>query len=45
MAIIEAAATEDRPLTPAEVVAEVRKLGLNAPSESAAMIRADRDSR
>jgi len=45
MAIIEAAAMEDRPLTPAEVVAEVRRLGLNAPSESAAMIRADRDSR
>ena len=29
----------------AEVVAEVRKLGLSGPSESAAMIRADRDSR
>jgi plasmid stability protein len=45
MAIIEAAAMEDRPLTPDEVVAEVRKLGLSSPSESAAIIRADRDSR
>jgi plasmid stability protein len=45
MAIIEAAARDERPLTPAEVLAEVRKLGLNSPSESAAIIRADRDSR
>ena len=45
MAIIEAAAGEDRPLTPLELLAEVRKLGLSSPSESAALIRADRDSR
>lgn len=45
MAIVEAAAMEDRPLTPAEVLAEVRKRGLNGPSESAAIIRADRDGR
>jgi len=45
MAIIEAAAIEDRSLTPAEVLAEVRKLGLSSPSEAAAMVRMDRDSR
>jgi plasmid stability protein len=45
MAIIEAAAMEDRPLTPEEVLAEVRRLGLSSPSESSAFIRADRDSR
>jgi len=45
MAIIEAAVQAERALTPAEVLAEARKLGLNSPSESAAIIRADRDSR
>jgi antitoxin FitA len=45
MAIIEAAAIEDRSLTPAELLAEVRKLGLSSPSEAAAMVRMDRDSR
>jgi antitoxin FitA len=45
MAIIEAAALEDRPTTAAEVLAEVRKLGLSSPADSAAMIRADRDGR
>ena len=44
MAIIEAAAVEDHVLTPDQVLAEVRKLGLISASESAAMIRADRDS-
>jgi plasmid stability protein len=44
LAIIEAAAIDDRPLTPMEVLAEVRALGLKSQSESAAMIRADRDS-
>jgi plasmid stability protein len=45
MAIIEEAAKPEprRYLTPAEVLAEVRKLGLNTPDEAAAIIRADRD--
>jgi antitoxin FitA len=45
MAIIEAAAQENRPATPAEILADVRRLGLHTPSESAALIRADRDGR
>lgn len=43
MAIIEAAAREIPPMTPREVFAEVRKLGLRTPDESMAIIRADRD--
>ena len=45
MAIIEAAVREDQPTTPANVLAEVRRLGLETPSEAAALIRADRDGR
>jgi len=45
MAIIEAAVHEDRPATPAEILAEVRRLGLRTPSEAVAIIRADRDAR
>jgi hypothetical protein len=45
MAIIEAAAEEERYLTPDQVLAEARTLGLPAISESAAMIRDDRDGR
>ena len=45
MAIIEAAVREDRPATPAEILAEVRRLGLHTPSEAAAIVRADRDAR
>jgi plasmid stability protein len=45
LAIIEAAAAEGQPATPAEVLAEVRRLGLRTPSEAVAMIRADRDGR
>jgi plasmid stability protein len=45
LAIIEAAVGEDRPATPAEIVAEVRRLGLRTPSEAAAVVRADRDGR
>jgi plasmid stability protein len=44
MAIIEDAVrtTKYRPID--EVVAEIRKLGLNGPDKAAAIIRADRDS-
>ncbi len=45
MAIIEDAVRPptSRYLTPSEVLSEVRRLGLNTPSESADIIRADRD--
>ncbi len=45
LAIIEAAAREETPATPAEVLAQVRKLGLSTPAEAADIIRADRDGR
>jgi plasmid stability protein len=45
MAIIEAAVREGRPATPAEILAEVRRLGLRTPSEAAGIVRADRDGR
>ncbi|HEX4149006.1 MAG TPA: Arc family DNA-binding protein [Pirellulales bacterium] len=45
LAIIEAAVEEKHPATPAEILAEVRQLGLNTPSEAAALVRADRDGR
>lgn len=44
-AIIEAAAQEEHPATPAAVLREVRRLGLHTPSEAAALVRADRDDR
>ena len=43
LAIIEAAAQQERPATPQEILAEVRKLRLHTPSEAAALLRADRD--
>jgi antitoxin FitA len=45
MAIIEAATREDERSSPAEVLAEVRRLGLSTPHEAAAILRADRDAR
>jgi plasmid stability protein len=45
MAIIEASVRDDRPATPAEILAEVRHLKLRTPSEAAAIVRADRDGR
>ncbi len=45
MAIIESAVREDRAATPADILAEVRQLGLRTPSEAAAIVRADRDAR
>ena len=44
LAIIEAAAREDRPATPADILAEVRRLDVHTPSESVALVRADRDA-
>jgi antitoxin FitA len=44
LAIIEAAARSEQELSPAELLAEVRRLGLSTPGNSAAIIRADRDS-
>ena len=45
LAIIEEAVRRPRRLTPQEVLAEVRQLGLETPAEAAAIIRADRDGR
>ena len=45
LAIIEAAVDGDGPATPAEILAEVRKLGLSTPQEAADLVRADRDGR
>ena len=45
MAIIEAAAQEDRPATPETILAEVRQLGLRTPREAADIVRADRNGR
>jgi plasmid stability protein len=43
LAIIEAASREEPRLTPLELLEEIRKSGLRTPSESAAIVRADRD--
>jgi plasmid stability protein len=45
LAILEQAVREPRRLTPMELLAEVRKLGLRTPSESAEIIRKMRDER
>ena len=45
MAIIEAAAQADRPAMPAEILADVRRLGLNTPSEASSIVHADRRGR
>jgi plasmid stability protein len=45
LAIIEAAAREEQPATPADILAEVRRLGVKTPREAAAIVRADRDGR
>lgn len=45
MAIIEAAVQEERPATPAEILAKVRRIGVRTPTEAAELIRADRDGR
>ena len=43
LAVLEDAVRPERDLTPAELLAEIRRLGLNTPVEAAAIIRADRD--
>ena len=43
LAIIEAAARSEEELSPAELLAEIRRLRLSTPADSAAIIRADRD--
>jgi antitoxin FitA len=43
LAIIEQAVQSEQELSPAELLAEVRGLGLHTPAESAAIVRADRD--
>jgi plasmid stability protein len=45
LAIVEAAVQDYRPATPADILAEVRRLGLHTPNEATALVRADRDSR
>ncbi len=45
LAIVEAAAREEARASPAEVLARVRALGLRTESDSAAIVRADRDGR
>ncbi len=45
LAIIEEAVRPDRDLSPTELLAEVRRLGLRTPAGSAAIVRADRDLR
>jgi antitoxin FitA len=45
LAILEDSVRAEDRLSPDELFAEIRRLGLQTPSESAAMIRADRDAR
>ena len=45
LAIIEEAVRDDRPSTPADILARVRRLGVSTPAEAAAIVRADRDAR
>jgi antitoxin FitA len=45
LAIIEEAVREPATLTPRDVLAEVRRLGLRTPAEAVAIIRARRDGR
>jgi antitoxin FitA len=45
MAILEEAVRTSRPLTPDDVLTQVRQLGLSTPREAAAILREDRDGR
>jgi antitoxin FitA len=44
IAIIEQAVGGEKPLAPLDLLAEVQRLGLRTASESAAMVREDRDA-
>jgi antitoxin FitA len=45
LAIIEAAVVDDGPASAADILAEVKRLGVRTPAEAAALVRADRDGR
>jgi len=45
LAIVENAVRPHPPLTPEEVLAKIRGLGVSTPDEATAMVRADRDAR
>jgi antitoxin FitA len=45
LAIIEEAIRSEKTLSPEEALAEVRRLGLQTPADSSAIVRADRDRR
>ncbi|RBP15630.1 Arc-like DNA binding dprotein [Roseiarcus fermentans] len=43
LAILEEAVRPERSLSPGELLAEVRRLGVGTPAEAAGIVRADRD--
>ena len=45
LAILEEAVSSSRRLNPADVLAEVKRLGLRTPAEAVEIVRADRDRR
>ncbi len=45
MVILESAVRDPAPLSPDDLIAEVRQLGLATPSESAVLVREARDGR
>ena len=45
LAIVEAAVEDRRAATPAEVLADIQRLGLKTPAEAARLVRSDRDGR
>lgn len=45
LAIVEEAVRPARQLEPEEVLAEIRRLGLQTPAEAASLLRDDRDGR
>jgi plasmid stability protein len=45
LAIIEEAVRSEVAVSPGELLTEVRRLGLETPADSAAIVRADRDGR